>query len=83
MGERLREPIPVEITAETVEAVASRLSGAAGPDGVDGVDLRNWLLRFGKESEAQRATDDARTTPGAKLEENIASDAYGENHVEQ
>eukprot|EP00978_Attheya_sp_CCMP212_P015318 scaffold39519_cov59-Attheya_sp.AAC.2 len=25
---------------------------------------------------AQRATDDARTTPGAKLEENIASNAY-------
>ena len=39
---------------ETVEQVASHLSGAAGPDGVDGVDLRNWLLRFGKESEALR-----------------------------
>eukprot|EP00978_Attheya_sp_CCMP212_P037688 scaffold180215_cov36-Attheya_sp.AAC.1 len=40
--------------AETVEAVASRLSGATEPDGEDGVDLmsRNWLLHFGKESEA-------------------------------
>eukprot|EP00978_Attheya_sp_CCMP212_P024835 scaffold78676_cov64-Attheya_sp.AAC.3 len=54
LEERLREPIPLETTAETVDAVASRLSGAAGPDGVDGVDLRNWLLRFGKESEALR-----------------------------
>jgi hypothetical protein len=42
----------IEITAETVEQVASHLIGAAGLDGVDGVDLRtNWLLCFGKESE--------------------------------
>ena len=44
--------IPVLITAEFVEKVASRISGAAGPGGVDAVDLQNWLLRFGKESEA-------------------------------
>jgi hypothetical protein len=31
---------------------------------------------------AQRATDDARTTPGAKLVETIASDEYGKKHVE-
>jgi hypothetical protein len=48
----LREPVLVEITAETVEQVTSHLSGAAGPYGVDGVDLRNWLLPFDKESEA-------------------------------
>ena len=47
-------PIPVDITADDVEAVATRLSGAAGPGGTDAVDLRNWLLRFGKESEALR-----------------------------
>jgi hypothetical protein len=46
--------MPVTITAETVEKVASRLSGAAGPSGTDAVELRNWLLRFGKESEALR-----------------------------
>jgi hypothetical protein len=48
------QPIPVDITAEDVEAVATRLTGAAGPGGTDAVDLRNWLLRFGKESEALR-----------------------------
>ena len=42
--------IPLTITSEVVEKVASRLSGAAGPCGVDAVDLRNWLLRFGPES---------------------------------
>jgi hypothetical protein len=46
--------IPVDFTKETVEAVATRLSGAAGPGRTDAVDLRNWLLRFGKESEALR-----------------------------
>ena len=37
-------PIPVDVTAEDVESIASRLSGAAGPGGTDAVDLRNWLL---------------------------------------
>ena len=46
--------IPIDITAETVEAVASKLSGAAGPGGVDAVALQNWLLRFGSESEQLR-----------------------------
>ncbi|KAI2492328.1 hypothetical protein MHU86_22234 [Fragilaria crotonensis] len=31
-----------------------RLAGAAGPGGTDAVDLANWLLRFGRESEALR-----------------------------
>ena len=44
--------IPVDTTRETVEKVASALSGSAGPGGTDAVDLRNWLLRFGKESDA-------------------------------
>jgi hypothetical protein len=43
--------IPVDVTAEVVEAVATKLSGAAGPEGTDAGDLRNWLLRFGRESE--------------------------------
>jgi hypothetical protein len=46
--------IPVDITAEVVETVATKLSGAAGLGGTDAVDLRNWLLRFGRESEAFR-----------------------------
>jgi hypothetical protein len=44
----------VDITADDIEAIATRLSGAAGPGGADAVDLRNWLPRFGKESEALR-----------------------------
>ena len=38
------EIIPLDITADTVKAVASRLSGAAGPSGTDAIELRNWLL---------------------------------------
>ena len=48
------QPLPVEITGEVVETVAALLSGAAGPGGTDAVDLRNWLLRFGAESEELR-----------------------------
>jgi hypothetical protein len=48
------EPLPLEITDEVVSVVGSRLSGGAGPGGTDAVSLRNWLLRFGKESEALR-----------------------------
>jgi hypothetical protein len=45
---------PVDITADDIEAIATRLSGAAGPGGANAADSRNWLLRFGKESEALR-----------------------------
>ncbi|KAI2507267.1 hypothetical protein MHU86_7103 [Fragilaria crotonensis] len=50
----LPAPVPVCTTQDDVEAIASRLSGAAGPGGTDAVDLANWLLRFGRESEALR-----------------------------
>ena len=50
----LPAPVPVAITQDDVEAISSRLSGAAGPGGTDAVDLANWLLRFGRESEALR-----------------------------
>jgi hypothetical protein len=50
----LPAPVPVCITQDDVEAISSRLSGAAGPGGTDGVELSNWLLRFGRESEAPR-----------------------------
>ena len=41
------EITPVEITNDTVTAVARRLSGGAGPRGTDSVSLQHWLLRFG------------------------------------
>jgi hypothetical protein len=46
--------VPLDITAETGEKVASHLSGAAGPSGTDAVDLSNWLLRHGVESQLLR-----------------------------
>ena len=45
-------PVPLSITAETVETVADKLSGAAGCSGANAVDLCNWLMRHGAESEA-------------------------------
>jgi hypothetical protein len=50
----LPEAVAIEITGDVVEKVALKLSGAAGPGGTDAVDLRNWLLRFGAESEHLR-----------------------------
>ena len=41
---------PVDITKDTVMAVAGRLLGGAGPGGKDSVSLQNWLLRFGAAS---------------------------------
>ena len=41
------ELTPVDITDDTVTAVARRLSGGAGPGGTDSVSLQHWLLRFG------------------------------------
>jgi hypothetical protein len=39
--------VELDITADTVEKVARRLSGSAGPGGTDASDLQHWLLRFG------------------------------------
>ena len=47
-------PVSLHITSDIIERVSSKLSGAAGPGGTDAVDLRNWLLRFGAESDALR-----------------------------
>ena len=44
------ELTPVDITDDTVTAVAGRLSGGAGPGGTDSVSLQHWLLRFGAAS---------------------------------
>ena len=38
--------VPVVITQDTVEEVASQLSGSAGPGGTDGEDLKGWLLWY-------------------------------------
>ena len=50
----LPAPVPVCVTQDDVEAISSRLYGAASPGGTDAVDLANWLVRFGRESEALR-----------------------------
>jgi hypothetical protein len=42
--------VPVDITADVVETVASKLTNVAGPGGTEAIDLHNWLLRFGSES---------------------------------
>ena len=46
--------VPLVVSEEMVEKVASRMGGGAGPGGADAVHLQNWLLRFGAESERLR-----------------------------
>ena len=43
----LQELVEIDITADTVESVARRLSGSAGPRGTDASGLQHWLLQFG------------------------------------
>ena len=44
------ELAPVDITDDTVTAVAGRLLGGAGSGGTDLVSLQHWLMRFGTAS---------------------------------
>ena len=44
------ELTPVDITDDTVTAVAGQLLGGAGPGGTDSVSLQHWLLWFGAAS---------------------------------
>ena len=44
---RLLELTQMEITNNTVTALAGRLSGGSGPGGTDSVYLQHWILRFG------------------------------------
>ena len=50
----LPQVVRLDITADAVEKVASRLSGSVGPSGTDAVDLGNWLLRHSAESQLLR-----------------------------
>ena len=43
----LPKAMPMCITQDIVETVASKLSGAAGPGGTDGEELKSWLLQYG------------------------------------
>ena len=47
--------VDVDVTEETVEKVARRLSGSAGVGGTDSHALQHWLLRFGAVSRKLRA----------------------------
>ena len=44
------EITPLDITDDTVTAVAGWLSDGAGPGGTDSVSLQHWLQRFGATS---------------------------------
>jgi hypothetical protein len=46
--------VDVDITEDTIEVVARRLSGAAGLGGTDAHALQQWLLRFGNSSRTLR-----------------------------
>ena len=48
------EMVTLDITADTVVKVASKLSGVAGPGGIDSMALQQWLLRFGVSSNLLR-----------------------------
>ena len=44
------ELVQIEITNNTVTAVAGRISGGARPGGTESISLQHWLLRFGAAS---------------------------------
>ena len=52
--ETLSDLVELDITEETVEQVARRLSGSAGPGGTDSAAVQHWLLRFGGASQQLR-----------------------------
>jgi hypothetical protein len=47
--------VDVDVTEDTVEKVARRLSGSAGIGGIDSLALQHWLLRFGAVSRRLRS----------------------------
>ncbi len=52
--EILPDFVDLDVTEDTVEQVARRLSGSAGPGGSDAQALQHWLLRFGGASQELR-----------------------------
>ena len=48
--------IPVNITKESVELVARKLSETSGPGGTDSEALQGWILKFGEDSNRLRAS---------------------------
>ena len=48
--------IPVNITEESVELVARKLSGSFRPGGTDSEALQGWLLKFGEGSTRLRTS---------------------------
>ena len=46
--------VPMVISTDVVETIASKLSGSGGPSGTDAVALQNWLLRHKQASQALR-----------------------------
>ena len=52
--EEVPETVPMDFSENDVTWVASKLSGAAGALLAEVIELRNWLLRFGCESEEFR-----------------------------
>jgi hypothetical protein len=53
--EELPEFIEVNVTKDSVEDTARKLSGGAGLGGVDSYTLKHWLLGFGKASRGLRS----------------------------
>jgi hypothetical protein len=49
--ETLPDLVALDITEDTVEQVARRLSGSAGPGGTDSAAFQHWLIQFGGASQ--------------------------------
>ena len=47
-------PIPLLMSDEVIQQVATDLTGSAGPSGIDSIMLQDWLFRWGVESQALR-----------------------------
>lgn len=46
--------VPLCVSGDAITITAAKLNGGAGPSGIDSTDLKNWLLRFGLQSEGLR-----------------------------
>ena len=48
--------IPVKISEEAIESVASKISGSSGPGDTDSEAIQGWLLEFGEDSTRLRTS---------------------------